>query len=180
MCAWLCPVNLYDARPPIVADERTQLIGWLDLQRRLVRRKLDGLQASDEHRSVFPDSPLMTPAGLVAHMRWVEHLWFEVVYLNVSRDENPMYRKDLDNAEMRVDGVPLAKLLADFDAQWTRSNEIIAAHSLDDLGQDPEFQPRPALDRPPHGRRNRPPRRPPRHHARTPRRPEGVLLMRAG
>lgn len=134
-------MNLYEARPPLVADERTQLIGWLDLQRRVVRRKLEGLRASDEHRAVFPDSPLMTPAGLVSHMRWVEHLWFEVVYLNTSHDENPMERKDVDNAEMRVDGVPLAQLLDDFDAQWTRSNEIIAAHSLDALAQDPEYQP---------------------------------------
>ncbi|GAB3942376.1 DinB family protein [Kribbella albertanoniae] len=134
-------MNFYEARPPIVADERTQLIGWLDLQRLLVRRKLEGLRAEDEHRAVFPDSPLMTPAGLVSHMRWVEHLWFEVVYLNVPRDENPMYRKDIESAEMRVDGVPLVQLLDEFDAQWTRSNEIVSAHSLDDTGQDPEFQP---------------------------------------
>jgi len=134
-------VNLYEARPPLVADERTQLIGWLDLQRRIVRRKLEGLAAEDEHRPVFPDSPLMTPAGLVSHMRWVEHLWFEVVFLGVSEDENPMYRKDVGDAEMRVDGVPLAELLDAFDAQWARSNEITAAHSLDDLAPDGEYQP---------------------------------------
>ncbi|WP_405062922.1 DinB family protein [Kribbella sp. NBC_01505] len=134
-------MNLYEARPPIVADERTQLIGWLDLQRMLVRRKLEGLRVQDEHRVVFPDSPLMTPAGLVSHLRWDEHLWFEVVYLNGPRDENPTFRKDVENADMRVEGVPLAQLLDEFDAQWARSNEIIAAHSLDDVGQDPEFAP---------------------------------------
>ncbi|MFB6723639.1 DinB family protein [Kribbella sp. NPDC056345] len=134
-------MNLYEARPPIVADERTQLIGWLDLQRVLVRHKLADLRPEDEHRSLLPASPLMTPAGLVSHMRWVEHLWFEVVYLNVPRDQNPMYRKDVESAEMLVTGVPLPQLLDEFDAQWARSNEIVAAHSLDDTGQDPEFQP---------------------------------------
>jgi hypothetical protein len=29
-------------RPPFVADERTQLVGWLDLQRALVRVRLGG------------------------------------------------------------------------------------------------------------------------------------------
>ncbi|MFI5736059.1 DinB family protein [Kribbella sp. NPDC051587] len=134
-------MNLYEARPPLVADERTQLIGWLDLQRRLVRRKLEGLRVEDEHRAVFPDSPLMTPAGLVAHMRWVEHLWFEVVFLKAPEETNPMYRKDVESAEMRVDGVPLARLLDEFDAQWARSNEIVAAHSLDDVTADPEYGP---------------------------------------
>jgi hypothetical protein len=134
-------VNLYEARPPLVADERTQLIGWLDLQRRLVRRKLEGLRVEDEHRAVFPDSPLMTPAGLVAHMRWVEHQWFEVVFLNGAEETNPMYRKDVENPEMRVAGVPLARLLDEFDAQWARSNEIVAAHSLDDVTSDPEYGP---------------------------------------
>ncbi|MFK4083111.1 DinB family protein [Kribbella sp. NPDC020789] len=134
-------MNLYDARPPLVADERIQLIGWLDLQRRLVRRKLEGLRTEDEHRPVFPDSPLMTPAGLVAHMRWVEHLWFEVVFLNAAEDTNPMYRKDVESPEMQVDGVPLAGLLDEFDAQWGRSNEIVAAHSLDDVTPDPEYGP---------------------------------------
>ncbi|MFF1818682.1 DUF664 domain-containing protein [Kribbella sp. NPDC058245] len=135
-------MNLYEARPPIVADERTQLIGWLDLQRLLVRRKLEGLRVEDEHRAVFPDSPLMTPAGLVSHLRWMEHLWFEVVYLNAPEAENPAFRKDVENAEMHVDGVPLAQLLDEFDAQWKRSNEIVAgAESLDDLGRQTDFVP---------------------------------------
>jgi hypothetical protein len=134
-------MNLYEARPPIVADERTQLIGWLDLQRILVRNKLDGLRPEDEHRALLPESPLMTPAGLVSHMRWVEHLWFEAIFLNAPRDGNPAFRKDVADAEMRVAGVPLAQLLDEFDAQWARSNEIVAAHSLDDIGQDPEFRP---------------------------------------
>ncbi len=42
---------------------------------------------------------------------------------------------------MMVDGVPLARLLDEFEAQCTQSNEIIAAHSLDDVGKDPEFRP---------------------------------------
>ncbi|MEU4605353.1 DinB family protein [Kribbella sp. NPDC023972] len=126
-------------RPPFVADERTQLVGWLDLQRALVRWKLEGLAEADEHRAVLPTSPLMTPAGLVSHMRWTEHCWFNVLFLGESYEGNPQFQEEPEDADMMADGVPLAQLLDEFEAQCTESNEIVAAHSLDDVGKHPEF-----------------------------------------
>ena len=69
-------VGAHDASPhpsSVVADERTQLVGWLDLQRALVHYKCEGLSEQDAHRSVLPTSPTMTMAGLVSHLPWVEH-----------------------------------------------------------------------------------------------------------
>jgi uncharacterized damage-inducible protein DinB len=132
-------MNLYQARPPLLADQRTQLIGWLDLQRALVRRKLEGLRAEDEHRAVLPDSPMMTPAGLVSHMRWTEHCWFNVLFLGESFEGNPQFQEEPEDADMMVDDIPLAKLLDEFEQQCARSNEIIAAHSLDETGKHPDF-----------------------------------------
>lgn len=135
-------MDLYEARPPVVADERTQLIGWLDLQRALVRRKLEGLRAEDEHRAVLPESPLMTPTGLVSHMRWTEHCWLNVVFLGESEDSNPQFdRSAPTDSEWIVDGVPLARLLDEFETQCAQSNEIAAAHSLDEEGKKPDFAP---------------------------------------
>jgi hypothetical protein len=134
-------MNFYEKRPPVVADERTQLVGWLDLQRALVRHKLMGLRAEDEHRAVLPKSPLMTPAGLVMHMRWTEHCWFEVFFLGTSSEGNPQFQEDPEDADMMADGVPLAQLLDEFEAQCARSNEITAAHALDDVSQHHEFKP---------------------------------------
>ena len=134
-------MNLYSKRPPLVADERTQLMGWLDLQRMLVRRKLEGLAQADEHRAVLPESPLMTPAGLVSHMRWTEHCWFKVIFLGESSADNPQFRNEPEDADMRADCVPLAQLLSEFEAQFAQSNEIVAGHSLDDVGKDPELGP---------------------------------------
>lgn len=51
-------------RPPFVADERTQLVGWLDMQRALVHWKCETLSDADAHRSVLSTSPLMTMAGV--------------------------------------------------------------------------------------------------------------------
>ena len=128
-------------RPPFVADERTQLVGWLDMQRAIVHYKCEGLSDADAHRVVLPTSPLMTVAGLLSHMRWTEHGWFEVLFLGGSYADNPQYLEDPEDADMRLDvDVPLARLIEEYDAQCRRSNEIVAAHSLDDVGRQPGFR----------------------------------------
>lgn len=134
-------MDFYSKRPPLTADERTQLMGWLDLQRALVRRKLEGLAQADEHRAVLPESPMMTPAGLVSHLRWTEHCWFTVIFLGEPSADNPQFREDPQDADMRVDGVPLAQLVDEYEAQFAQSNQIAAGHSLDDVGSDPEYAP---------------------------------------
>jgi hypothetical protein len=126
-------------RPPLVADERTQLLGWLDLQRSLVHWKCEGLAAADAHRSVLPTSPLMTVAGIVSHLRWVEQTWFEVLFLGGPAD-GPQFSDDPEDADMRVDGVPLEQLLADYARQCAVSNEIVAGHGLDDVGRHPDYR----------------------------------------
>ncbi|GAA4467884.1 DinB family protein [Phytohabitans houttuyneae] len=128
-------------RPPFVADERTQLVGWLDLQRAIVHYKCEGLPDGDARRVVLPTSPLMTVAGLVSHLRWTEHNWFEVIFLGGPAADNPLYWREPEDADMRVeDGVSLARLLEEYDRQCRRSNEIVAAHGLDETGRHPELR----------------------------------------
>jgi hypothetical protein len=126
-------------RPPFVADERTQLVGWLDLQRAIIHWKCEGLSDADAHRAVLPTSPLMTMAGVVSHMRWVEHSWFEVLFLGRPA-EGPRFEDEPEDADMRVEGIPLAQLLEEYDRQCAVSNEIIVAHSLDEVGRHPDFR----------------------------------------
>jgi hypothetical protein len=126
-------------RPPFVADERTQLVGWLDMQRAIVQWKCDGLSEEDAHRPVLPDSPLMTMAGVVSHLRWTEQTWFEILFLGRPA-EGPQFVAEPEDADMRVDGVPLAQLLDEYERQCAASNEIIAAHSLDEVGRHPDFK----------------------------------------
>ncbi|MFE9399907.1 DinB family protein [Streptomyces flavidovirens] len=127
-------------RPPLVADERTALLGWLDLQRRILRWKCEGLSEQDAHRVVLPTSPLMTMAGLISHMRWVEHTWLEVLFLGGDKAKNPSFDEEDEDADWRVEGRTLAELLAEYEAQCAQSNEIVAAASLDDIGRNTEFQ----------------------------------------
>ncbi|WP_406002625.1 DinB family protein [Streptomyces sp. NBC_00829] len=125
-------------RPPFTADERTQLVGWLDMQRAIIRWKCEGLSEEDAHRSVLPTSPAMTMAGLVSHMRWVEHCWFEVLFLG-GEAKGPQFDDGPEDADMLVDAIPLGQLLAEYERQCAVSNEIIAAHALDEVGRHPDF-----------------------------------------
>ena len=124
-------------RPPFVADERSQLVGWLDLQRGVVLRKVEGLSEADARRVVIPTSPLLTVAGLLSHLRWTEHLWFEVAFLGAATDGNPAFAAE--DGDFLVDERPLARLVADYEAQCARSSEIVAAASLDDVGRATTF-----------------------------------------
>jgi hypothetical protein len=123
------------SRPPGAADERTQLVGWLDLQRALVHYKCEGLSDADAHRALLPTSPAMTVAGLVSHLRWVEHCWFEVLFLDRGQDVNPQFGP-VEDADFQVEDVPLGRLLDDYSRQCAVSNEIVAGASLDDLGKN--------------------------------------------
>lgn len=126
-------------RPPFDADERTQVLGWLELQRAVLHWKCEGLSDADTHHAVLPASPLMTMAGLVSHMRWVEQTWFEVMFLGRPA-EGPQFSEDREDADMMVEGVPLARLLDEYERQCAVSNEAVAAHWFDDEGNHPDFR----------------------------------------
>jgi uncharacterized damage-inducible protein DinB len=114
---------------PYAADEPTMLAAWLDWHRATVFVKCEGLAEDLAHRSPLASSPLMTIAGLVSHLYWVERWWFEHVLLGGPNDE-PWTDDDPDK-EFRADGVPLAQLLAQYEGQCARNNEIARSLSLD-------------------------------------------------
>jgi uncharacterized damage-inducible protein DinB len=111
-------------------DERDLLNEFLDWHRATVRVKCEGVTDADARRAPLPSSPLMTIAGLVNHLRWVEHDFFEVD-LDGQPSRAPWSRED-PNADMRVDGFLLAQLLDEYDVQCARSRKIVAGMALDD------------------------------------------------
>lgn len=105
------------------------LTGWLDWQRATVRLKCQGLSPAGAGQAPLPSSPLTTVVGVVSHLRWVEHHWFEVSFLGEA-GRGPASPADPD-AEWRVAGSSLPALLDAYDQQCERSREIVAAHDLD-------------------------------------------------
>lgn len=125
------------SRPAFDADDRTALLGWYDLQRGIVRMKCDGLSDEDAHRALLPTSPLMTVAGIVAHLTWAEQLWFEHAFLG-RVFEGPGW-DGVEDSEWQVTGRPLGELLAAYDAQCARSDEVLTAHELSARGVGGQF-----------------------------------------
>ncbi len=66
--------------PPLVADERATLEGWLDFYRATLAQKCAGLTEEQLRTASAPPSPL-TLQGLVQHMAEVERNWFRRVLL---------------------------------------------------------------------------------------------------
>src|SRR3954447_3800054 len=114
---------------PHAADERTMLIAWLDWHRATVFAKTDGLAEDLAHPPLLASSPVMTVAGLVSHLYWVERGWVEHILLG-GPDDQPWTAEDPDK-DFRADGMPLAELLAAYERQCAANNEVLRSLSLD-------------------------------------------------
>lgn len=104
------------------------LVGWLEWQQRTVRLKCEGVSETDARRAPLETSPDMTIAGLVGHLTLVERDWLEGSFLG-----NVQLLGSDDNGGWKIDGKSLAELLADYQRQTRRSQEILAGHGLDEL-----------------------------------------------
>lgn len=76
------------AIPPIEADERATVVGWLDFYRATLAIKCEGLTEAQLRTASVPPSPL-TLLGLVRHMAEVERNWFRRVL--VDEQAPPIY-----------------------------------------------------------------------------------------
>jgi hypothetical protein len=76
------------AVPPLIADERATLAGWLDFYRGTLAGKCEGLDDDGWRTASVPPSPL-TLLGLVQHHAEVERNWFRRVLLG--EDVPPIY-----------------------------------------------------------------------------------------
>src|SRR5690348_2290551 len=114
---------------PNAGDERTMLMAWLDWHRATVFVKTEGLAEDLAHRPLLASSPVMTIAGLVSHLYWVERMWIEHVLLG-GPDEQPWTKEDPDK-DFRADGRPLSELLAAYATQCASNNEVLRSLALD-------------------------------------------------
>ena len=117
-------------------DERTVLTTFLDYVRATVHAKCEDLAEADARRAPLPGSPLMTLAGLVNHLRWIEYFWFQVMLLG-EEDHGPWTEEDLDR-EMRIAvEVPIIQLLGEYQAQRARYRDLVASLDLDTPSKRP-------------------------------------------
>jgi uncharacterized damage-inducible protein DinB len=115
---------------PPAWDERTMLTTFLDYARATVRAKCEGISEENARRVLLDTSPLITVAGLVSHLRWVERSWFQYDLLG-NEDDGPWTEEDPDR-EMRIAvEIPIAQLLDEYDEECARNRELAASLDLD-------------------------------------------------
>jgi hypothetical protein len=115
----------------MVGDDRAQLTGFLDYLRATVVLKASGL-TDEQARQTHVPSELTTIAGLVSHLTLVEDYWFGIV-VDGGPDKWEEALKDDPDAEFRLAAtIPVARLIADYEAQCEVSRQIVAKLDFDD------------------------------------------------
>jgi uncharacterized damage-inducible protein DinB len=123
--------------PPMNADERTTLEGWLDFHRATLAMKCDGLDDAQAADASVPPSTL-TLTGLVQHMAEVERNWFRRVF--AGEQAPPLHDPQADPSARDggfdlAEGATLRAALDTWQAEVTRARELCADHRLDDTGR---------------------------------------------
>lgn len=115
--------------PPYNGGEAAQVLSYLDWQRATVHIKAAGLSDADSHRSTIR-SPLMTFAGIVSHLRWVERYWFSEVLGGVPH-EAPYTKENPDGDFIVAADRSLAELLDEYAAECAASRAVVARLDLE-------------------------------------------------
>ncbi|HET9187424.1 MAG TPA: DinB family protein [Acidothermaceae bacterium] len=117
--------------PPLIADERATLIGFLEYHRQTLLAKCADLTDEQLRRRAVPPSSLSL-LGLVRHLSEVERGWFQRGVLG--DDAPPLYwtESNRDGDFDDVDNANVGDAFDEFARECARSREILATRTLDD------------------------------------------------
>jgi uncharacterized damage-inducible protein DinB len=119
--------------PPMAGGEREQLAGFLDFLRATAVRKATGL-TDEQGRRPLVASTLTAIGPLLSHLTYVEHYWFAVVLDGQENTWAEQLQTDPD-VEFRVAlDIPLAQLIADYEAECAASRKVAGRLDLDATG----------------------------------------------
>ncbi|MCX3061529.1 DinB family protein [Streptomyces beihaiensis] len=123
--------------PPLNADERATLEGWLDFHRATLAMKCEGLD--DERAAVASVPPSeFTLTGLVQHMAEVERYWFRRVL--AGEQAPPIHDPQADphgpsGGFDLAEGATLGDALSTWREEIARAREHCADRPLTDTGR---------------------------------------------
>jgi uncharacterized damage-inducible protein DinB len=115
--------------PPIAATETEMLLGFLDFLRETIALKSMDLSEEDAREPHIPSG--LSLLGITKHLTGVERAWFRGSFLD--EDLEALYGpRDRISEWIVLEDESADDIRAAYRQEWSRSNEIVRDHSLDD------------------------------------------------
>lgn len=132
---WTAP-DVPRVNPPLVADERTRLDGWLDFHRATLLHKCAGLTGKQLAQRPVASSQLSL-LGLVRHMAANERVWFRIRFAHA--DVEDLYQSDEhpQGGEFALAGPVTAETdFAIYNEEVAQARTVLKGRSLDETFGD--------------------------------------------
>lgn len=122
-------MNVHESAPPWTNDLRVRLDELLDEHRAMLHDSLDGLTEEEARRSLVPSRT--TLLGLVKHVTYVEHVWFDQALTGRTlRDLGAPPTPDRSFILSKTDTIETVR--AAYTAACAKSRRLVANLALDE------------------------------------------------
>lgn len=125
---------------PEAFDERTILLQMLHYTQDTAVMKVTGLSQEQARTAPLPGSPLMSPANVLNHLRWVERSWIKHDLFG-GEDDGPWSKEDPDAEFRQGSELPVDEVIALYEQEAARTRAVFADVDLDLVQQGGRPQP---------------------------------------
>lgn len=115
---------------PETFDERTILLQVLRYSQETAVLKVSGLTQEQARTAPLPTSPLMSPANILNHLRWVEWSWVNNDLFG-RPDEAPWSEENPDAEFEEGSTLPLEDVIRLYEEEAARTRAVFAEVDLD-------------------------------------------------
>ncbi|KAA1374664.1 DinB family protein [Aeromicrobium fastidiosum] len=130
---------------PEAYDERSVLLQMLHYAQDTAVMKVSGLSQELARRAPLETSPLMSPANILNHLRWVERSWVDTDLFG-GPDEAPWTAEHPDGEMEEGSTLPFDEVVALYEEQTARTRAVFAEVDLDMVRRN-EMRPQPVTAR---------------------------------
>jgi hypothetical protein len=102
---------------PGALDERSFLLQMLHYTQDTAVMKVSELSDELARKAPIPTSPLMSPANVLNHLRWVERSWVNTDLFG-GEDDAPWGEADPDAEWRQGSELPVADVIALYERRW--------------------------------------------------------------
>jgi len=115
---------------PETFDERRVLVQMLHYTQDTAVLKVSGLSEELARTAPIPTSPLMSPANILNHLRWVERSWVNADLFG-GEDDGPWSEEDPDAEWRQGSELPIADVVRLYEEEAARTRAAFEEVDLD-------------------------------------------------